>query len=227
MSLGSNEVITLYNKRARHYDVSANLYYLVGFRELAYRKQAVQALALKPGDTVVEIGCGTGLNFHLLERAVGETGRIIGVDLTSNMLDQARLRVERAGWSNVELVQGDAAEYVFPKSTKAVLSSFAITLVPEYDRIIKQASQALLPAGRIVILDLKQPEHLPLWLTKIGVLLTKPFGVSLDLAARQPWNSVHRYFESVTMRQLYFGFVYLVCGVKSGQNEKTSQSRSS
>lgn len=86
MALGKDELTELYRKRARLYDWSAQLYYLIGFREWAYRKEAIRALRLVPGATVVEIGCGTGLNFSLLRKEVGETGRIIGVDLTDEML---------------------------------------------------------------------------------------------------------------------------------------------
>src|SRR5215467_6410267 len=98
----------LYQKQAKDYDKS-------GIHELEpWRKEAVKRLHLKPGDLVVDIGCGTGLNFALLQEAVGETGRIIGVDLTDAMLEQARLRIAREGWKNVELVQADASSYAFP-----------------------------------------------------------------------------------------------------------------
>ncbi len=93
MGLSAHAIVDIYRKRAKHYDVSANLYYLIGFREYAYRRKAVAALKLQPGDTVVEIGCGTGLNFPLLQQAVGPEGRLIGVDLTDSMLEQARQRV--------------------------------------------------------------------------------------------------------------------------------------
>ncbi|RJQ48340.1 MAG: methyltransferase domain-containing protein [Nitrospiraceae bacterium] len=83
----------LYRRRAKHYDVTANFYYLIGFREQAYREKAVQALDFQSGDTVVEIGCGTGLNFSLLQNYVGPEGKIIGVDLTDAMLEQAGRRV--------------------------------------------------------------------------------------------------------------------------------------
>lgn len=214
MAIQPDEVASLYNKRARHYDISANLYYLMGFREQAYRKQAVQALKLKPGDTVVDLCCGTGLNFPLLRRAVGSSGHVIGVDLTASMLEQARLRIVREGWTNVELVQCNVADYIFPGQLNAVMSSFAITLVPQYDNVILSASRALLPGGHIAILDLKQPSKLPIWMTKLGVWLTRPFGVSLDLAMRHPWQSVQRYFDSVMMTEWYFGFVYLAAGEK-------------
>jgi len=131
MILGKEEILQLYRKRAKNYDISANLYYLLGIREQAYRKKAVKALNLHSGDTVVEIGCGTGLNFPLLQREVGSTGRIIGVDLTDHMLDQARKRVARKGWSNVELVQVDAAKYQFLQNASGIISTFAITLIPE------------------------------------------------------------------------------------------------
>ncbi len=92
-------VIEKYRDRARHYDITGNLYYLLGFRVGAYRRQAIQALQLRPGDTVVDIGCGTGLNFPHLEHVIGPGGRIIGVDLTDAMLEEAKLRVEKHGIS--------------------------------------------------------------------------------------------------------------------------------
>jgi len=72
------EVLGVYRKRARSYDLTANVYYLLGFREWAYRRRAIEALGLRRGDTVVEIGCGTGLNFGLLEERIGSEGRLIG-----------------------------------------------------------------------------------------------------------------------------------------------------
>jgi len=95
MALTKKSIITLYQKRARYYDYSANFYYMFGIRELAYRKKAVEALNLGHGETVVEIGCGTGLNFRLLRERVGSEGKIIGVDLTAEMLAAAGRRIER------------------------------------------------------------------------------------------------------------------------------------
>ena len=72
--LSKEEIAETYGRRARRYDLTANLYYLLGFRESAYRRQAVRALRLARGDTVVELCCGTGLNFAALGRAVGPGG---------------------------------------------------------------------------------------------------------------------------------------------------------
>jgi SAM-dependent methyltransferase len=114
--LSKDAITDVYRKRAGNYDFTANLYYLIGFREYAYRRLAIEALHLKKGDTVIDIGCGTGLNFARIEQQIGTEGKLIGVDLTDRMLAQARTRIVRNGWSNVELSQTDAAAYVYDHS---------------------------------------------------------------------------------------------------------------
>ena len=214
MAFSREEIANLYQKRAQNYDISANLYYLLGFREQAYRKMAVQQLNLSSGKTAVEIGCGTGLNFPLLKKELGPKGRVIGLDLTGDMLSRARERVLKKRWSNIDLIQTDASEYEFPKDIDGVISSFAITLVPQYDHVIRKGAEALAPGGRFVILDLKLPENWPAWLVKIGVALTRPFGVTLDIADRHPWESIGRYLKNVFFKNLYGGFAYIVAGEK-------------
>ncbi len=212
MALDKTSTTRLYRRRSRRYDLTANLYYLVGLREFAYRKKAVRALNLNRGDTVVEIGCGTGLNFGLLQEKVGPQGAIIGVDLTPEMLARARERVRRRGWENVKLVECDAAEYQFPHGIDGIISTFALTLVPEYDEVIRNGAAALSQGKRFVILDFKKPEHWPNWLIRLFVSITHPFGVSLDLAQRHPWESVERYMTVVQSQEFYFGAVYLCVG---------------
>lgn len=207
--LGTNALIELYRRRARRYDITANLYHLIGFRESAYRRAAVSALGLRAGDTVVEIGCGTGLNFPLLERAIGATGRLVGVDLTDAMLDRARDRVNREGWTNVDLVHEDAARFRFPANVAGVISTFALTLTPEYERVIAAAAAALAPGRRFVLLDLKRPSRVPEALVRLMVWLTRPFGVTLDMADRRPWESLARHLRYRSFEELYFGFAYL------------------
>jgi len=214
MALDKNRIAGLYQKRARHYDFSANLYYLVGIREFAYRRIAVEALELEHGDTVVEIGCGTGLNFRLLRDRVGSEGKIIGVDLTAEMLSAANKRIERNHWKNIELVQCDAGAYAFPEHVDGVITTFAISLVAEYDKIIQRGAKALAPGKRLVVLDFKMPDSWPMWLVKFFVILTRPFGVTLDLADRHPWESIEQYLESKEIKSFYFGSIYVAAGEK-------------
>src|SRR6201994_1580469 len=96
-------LIETYRKKAKHYDITSRFYPAPGYPQRAQRLRAVQALGLRPGDSVVEIACGTGLNFSLIEQVIGPAGRIVGVDLTDAMLAQAQHRIETNGWSNISL----------------------------------------------------------------------------------------------------------------------------
>jgi demethylmenaquinone methyltransferase/2-methoxy-6-polyprenyl-1,4-benzoquinol methylase len=205
-------VVDLYRARARRYDRDASWFFLVGLAHWAYRRQAVNSLHLQPGDTVVEVGCGTGLNLALLEAAVGPQGKIIGVDITDAMLEVARKRVAENRWSNVELLQCDAAAFQFPAGADGILSTFALTLVPEYDQVIQHGCQALKPGRRWVILDFKLPEGPIALLAPLLVMLFRPYGVSLDLAVRHPWESLRRCLHDVTLTDLWAGFAYIASG---------------
>ena len=101
MSISKSNLQYLYRKRARNYDLSANLYYLIGFREAKYRKLAISKLGLSEGNTVVEIGCGTGLNFQYILNYIGSRGKLIGIDLTDAMLEKAKEKVNKYNWNNV------------------------------------------------------------------------------------------------------------------------------
>lgn len=214
MALIKDEIVNLYRKRAKHYDFTANLYYLVGFREQAYRKKAVRSLSLKTGDTVVEVGCGTGLNFPMLQEAIGREGKIIGVDLTDDMLTEARNRIKANNWTNVELVHMDAAKFQFPAEVGGIISTFAITLIPEFDLVIGNGCKSLEAGRRLVILDFKLPSNWLSHLEPLLIFLTRPFGVTKDLAGRHPWESVNYYMGNMNFKEYYGGIVYISVGEK-------------
>jgi SAM-dependent methyltransferase len=95
-----------------------------------WRERAAAALDLDPGDTVVEMGCGTGANLPYLRQAVGPEGRVVGVDLTGPLLDRARDRIAREGWANVHVVQGDATTPPV-EDTDALLATFVVGLLED------------------------------------------------------------------------------------------------
>ena len=130
--------------------------------------RAIRGLGLRPGDSVVDIACGTGLNFTLIEQKIGPDGRIVGVDLTDAMLAQAQDRIEKNGWSNISLVQADAADFEFPTKVDAILSTYALTPVPECADVIAHRAAGLSVGGRWVVLDLKIPVNVPRWLARLG-----------------------------------------------------------
>lgn len=215
MNLSEKEdIANIYRYWANNYNLVASLYDII-FGSGQYRKQAIEALNLQPGDTVIDLCCGTGLNFPILQQAVGAQGRIIGVDFTDAMLEQAHKRVKEAGWSNVELVQSDVAKYEFPTSVDGVISTFALTLVPEFDKVILNSCKALSDGKCLVVLDLRVPFNLLAPLAPLlNFLFIRPFGGRMEMASRHPWNSIHKYLENVHITELYMGFVYIAVGKK-------------
>jgi demethylmenaquinone methyltransferase/2-methoxy-6-polyprenyl-1,4-benzoquinol methylase len=206
-------VQALYQSGAKFYDFTTILYRMIGLRMKAYRLLAIKKLSLNKGDCVIELGCGTGLNFSFLMEKIGKEGRLIGVDLTPGMLDIAKERVERAGWKNIELIQSDIAVYEFPENVNGVLATGLFGYIAEYDRVIKAASKSLLPGGHLVILDGKQPERLPSWLFKIVLRLGRPFGFTPEYFKVRPWESVERYFQKTSIEQKYGGMIYILSAV--------------
>jgi demethylmenaquinone methyltransferase/2-methoxy-6-polyprenyl-1,4-benzoquinol methylase len=205
-----DHLIATYRKKARHYDVTSRLYPVPGYPQGSQRRRTVEALGLRPGDTVVDVACGTGLNFSLLEEAIGPDGRLVGVDLTDAMLVQAEERIEANGWGNVSLVQADAAAFEFPDEIDAVLSTYALTQVPGSEEVVANGAAALAPGGRMALLDLKLPDRAPRWLAQLGP------GSMEQWAARRPWQTIRAAMEDelddLSWTELALGTAFLAAG---------------
>jgi ubiquinone/menaquinone biosynthesis C-methylase UbiE len=209
-------LIETYRKKAKHYDVTSRLYPVPGYPQRAQRLQAVRALGLRPGATVIDMACGTGLNFRLLEEVIGPGGRIVGVDLTDAMLARAQDRIKANGWSNVSLVQADAAGFDFPAGADAILSTYALTQVPECAEVIAHGAKALSPGGRWVVLDLKVPGNTPRWLAQLGIAMVRPFASIDEWTMRRPWEAirgaVQQELADPSWTELFFGTAFLAAG---------------
>ncbi len=206
-------IVKTYSGLARNYDLDEKLLLFAGIRLGRYRKDAVKELNLRKGDTVVDLGCGTGLNFKYIQDAIGPEGKIIGVDITRAMLDEAEKRITKNNWKNVELVCSDMSKFEIPE-TDAVISTCAITLVPGFAEVIRNASNSLRPGGRFAILDFKKPKW-PMWIIRIAArLFIEPFGGSLEMGNRHPWVQLEEQLKKVLFREYYFGGMYLAVGEK-------------
>jgi demethylmenaquinone methyltransferase/2-methoxy-6-polyprenyl-1,4-benzoquinol methylase len=209
-------LIETYRKKAKHYNVTYRLYPVPGYPLRAQRLRAVRALGLRAGDSVIDIACGTGLNFSLLEEAIGPDGRIVGVDLTDAMLAQARDRIETHGWSNISLVQADAADFDFPAEVDAILSTYALSQVPGCAEVIAHGAAALSGGGRWVVLDLKVPDHTPGWLAQLGTAMVRPFAAIDEWIMRRPWDviraAMREELADPSWTELFFGTAFLAAG---------------
>lgn len=183
-------LIKTYRKKAKHYDITSRLYPVPGYPQRPQRLRAVQALGLRAGDSVIDIACGTGLNFPLIEEVIGPAGRIVGVDLTDAMLAQAQDRIARNGWSNIHLVHADAADFDFPPEVDAILCTYALSQVPECAEVIAHGAAALSAGARWVVLDLKIPENTPGWLGQIVTAVVRRFAAIDEWIIRRPWETI-------------------------------------
>jgi ubiquinone/menaquinone biosynthesis C-methylase UbiE len=202
---------------AERYDRMAGLIGLIDwllFVPPHFRRRAAERLELEPGGRVLEIGCGTGLNFPFLRDAVGPDGRVYGIDLSAGMLAKAQAQCERQGWSNVEITQGDAAEYTAPEPLDGVIFGLSYNTIPHHLTVLRHALKQLRPGGRIVIMDGKLPPGaggrllLPfsLWLMKT-TLLGNPL--------IQPWRELAPLVERFEMEEFLLGSYYICRGTKA------------
>ncbi len=209
-------LIETYRKKAKHYDITSRLYPAPGYPQRAQRRRAVQALGLRAGDTVIDVACGTGLNFSLLEEIVGPEGLIVGVDLTDAMLERAQNRIATKGWSNISLVQSDAVEFDFPTDVDAILSTYALTQVPDCAEVIAHGAAALSPGGRWVVLDLKVPANVPRRVAQLGTAVVRPFASIDEWMTRRPWEAIRAAMQDelvdFSWTELLFGTAFLAAG---------------
>jgi demethylmenaquinone methyltransferase/2-methoxy-6-polyprenyl-1,4-benzoquinol methylase len=211
-------LIQLYRRKAKHFDLTSRLYPAPGYPQRAQRHRAVHTLGLRAGDRVIDIACGTGVNFPLIEEVIGPEGRIVGVDLTDAMLARARDRTAAHGWRNVSLVQCDAADFDFPTEVDAVLCTYALSQVPECAEVISHGAAALSEGGRWVVLDLKVPDKTPWWLAQPGTALVRPFASIDAWMMRRPWEAIRAAMEEdlvdFSWTELLFGTAFLAAGCR-------------
>jgi len=214
-----DEIKRKYQKIAFLYN-SLNSIFSVILRVENKRSLAIKSLGLNLGDTVVDLCCGTGVNFRKLKRELGANGSIIGVDLTPAMLVQAKKRILNDNIQNVQLVNLPAQDYLLAEEADAVLITFAITVIPEYDQIIKSIAENIRPGKRLVILELKRSNKIPRLILKLFHVFLKPLGFKKEQLSYTPWNSMEKYFDNVSITEFLFGAMYIAVAYQSENGER-------
>lgn len=137
-----------YTRWAHLYDhVSRSIPGIAGLRE-----RTAEALDLELGDTVIEMGCGTGANLASLREQVGPEGSVVGVDFSAGVLDRARTHIEREGWENVHLVRGDATQVPL-QGADAVVGTFVVGMFADPEQVVEGWCEFVGSGGRIALLN--------------------------------------------------------------------------
>jgi demethylmenaquinone methyltransferase/2-methoxy-6-polyprenyl-1,4-benzoquinol methylase len=157
----------LYDWWSRHGELLDGLYDAVFLgRQAQLRAKSVDALALSPGDTVLELGCGDGRSLHRLRTRVGPRGRVVALDYSEGMARRTSELVREAGWANVHVLRADASRLPLAGPVDAVYASMAASAMADPDAVAREARRLLRSGGRMAVLD------------------ARPFG--------EPWTALNR-----------------------------------
>ena len=189
-----------YRRRASVYDLELALFEPV-------RRRAVAWLAPQAGDTVLDVGCGTGLSFELLQAAVGNTGHIVGIEQSPQMIDKARRRVQHHGWRNVHLVCAPAEEAHLPRQADAALLHFTHDVM-QSEAALDHVLRHLKPGATVVACGLKWA---PPWAAPLNLMVWPAAlrSVSSLAGLHRPWQTLADRLGEPERQTMLGGMVYL------------------
>jgi ubiquinone/menaquinone biosynthesis C-methylase UbiE len=172
-----------------------------------WQRMAVERLELRSGETVIDVACGTGLNFSLLEAAVGPTGQIIGIELSPEMVSQARERVAAHGWRNVSLIEAPAETAAIEGVADAALFSFTHDVLQSPTAIANVVAH-LKPGARLSSVGAKLAGG---WSPLVNMLVrrsARPYTTTFRGLDR-PWRELERYVYEFDVKSLALGGAYV------------------
>ena len=197
-----------YRRRARFYDLELALIEPV-------RRRAVERLGLQGGETVLDVGCGTGLSFELMEKRLGKDGRIVGIEQSADMLARARARAEGNRFENITLVNAPVEEAEIPALADAALFHFTHDIL-RTPAAVANVIRHLKPGARIVASGLKwaRPWAMP---TNLMVLQAALVSVTSLEGLAQPWSNLARWARIDDVSMMLGRGMYIATATVGGE----------
>ena len=198
-----------YRLRARFYDLQLALAEPV-------RRRAIERLGLKRGETVLDVGCGTGLSFELLEQRIGhDAGKIVGIEQSSDMIEHARARAERDHFENVTLITSPVEEAEIQVLADAALFHFTHDIL-RTPAAVANVIRHLKPGARIVASGLKWARlwELP---TNLMVLQAALFSVTSLEGLAAPWSNLARWARIDDIEMMFGRGVFIATATMGGE----------
>jgi SAM-dependent methyltransferase len=169
------EEVAINPERGFHFHTGRPLTRILGYKEEwleGIPESAIESFAgtgnpfslgeIRPGERVIDIGCGAGIDSLIAAKNVGSDGKVIGIDMTEAMLDKARQACEEAGLSQVEFRYGHAENLPVPDGwADVVISNGVINLTPDKKATFREMARALNPKGRLQIGDILVQKKVP------------------------------------------------------------------
>jgi demethylmenaquinone methyltransferase/2-methoxy-6-polyprenyl-1,4-benzoquinol methylase len=192
-----------YRAHAPGYDASAA-------RTMPLRRRTVAKLGLEPGQTVLDVACGTGLSFALLQTGVGAAGRIVGVELSPDMIALARARCVQARWDNVTLVESAVQTADIPGPVDAILFNYAHDVLRSPEALARVFAGAR-PGARVAVAGMKLA---PWWLAPLNLVVraqARPYMTTFE-GLRRPWDLLVAHLASFDWEPVLLGTGYIGWG---------------
>ncbi len=196
-----------YRSRAGIYDLE-----LTPFEPV--RRLAIQRLDLRPDETVLDVGCGTGLSLQALAEGVGARGRVIGIEQSPEMMEQAQARVDSHGWAQVTLLNAPVEDAVISGRAHAVLFHFTHDIL-QHPPAVARVFAHLRPGARVVAAGLKWAGPWS-WAVNGFVLGAALHSVTALDGLSEPWNELADRLDDFTVQPMLFGGGYVASGVVTG-----------
>lgn len=206
----------IYDWWSRH-TKALDLLYQMAFlgREKEFRRLAIDTLNLAPGESILEIGCGTGNSFEALRRAVGPDGTVVGIDASRGMTHAARDRIRKKGWQNVHVLRGDARRPPVPDGAyHAAYAAMSLSAVADPEQAIKLIETTLRAGGRFIVLDAQPFQHFP-W-TLLNPIITPLAETTTNWMPQVDLlSALRRGFRTVDVETFHAGSILVACARKS------------
>jgi SAM-dependent methyltransferase len=198
--------LALYKRRAPIYDAELALIEPI-------RRRAIARLAARPADTVLDVGCGTGLSFQALQRAVGADGQIVGIEQSPHMLEHAQRRIDEHGWRNVTLICASAEQAQTATRADAALFHFTHDILRD-PRAVANIIDQLKPAARVVACGLKWA---PPWAVPVNLFVWPAalHSVTSLEGLHRPWSHLCRWLGEPELEPMLGGGAYIATFTRS------------
>jgi ubiquinone/menaquinone biosynthesis C-methylase UbiE len=196
-----------YRLRAKVYDSE-----LAAFEPI--RRSAVARMNLASGDTVLDVGCGTGLSFGPLQHVIGSGGRLIGIEQSKEMMDKSRARVATQGWTNVTLINTPVELAHTQAQADAALFHFTHDILRNPDAI-SHVMRDLKPGAQVVAAGLQWSNPWA-WATNCFVMMAAMYSTTSLEGLDQPWSHLANYLDHLEISTTLMGGGFIVSGVTRG-----------